>query len=231
MNQDALKKIYRCLALAKSSNSHEAGNAMRHAQALMTKYGITEAELLACEVSRSIVTTDTRKAPPSWVQGLKTAVAQAFECSSFWITWSKGTRNCEISFVGVSPQPDIAAYAFSVLYRLLKKQRADYIQAKLYRFKRINKTAMADAFCTGWVQQVAVQCRALNPSEAKASKVAAYLAIHHPKINIQKTVLRFDASKARVNMAVVDGQVQGKTVSVHTPMASSPAKPSIAGGA
>ena len=38
--EKALDKIKKCLALSRSANEHEAAQALKHAQALMDKYGV-----------------------------------------------------------------------------------------------------------------------------------------------------------------------------------------------
>lgn len=49
--QTALAKIKKCLALSKSANEHEAAQALKHAQFLMSEFGLTELDVSLAEVS------------------------------------------------------------------------------------------------------------------------------------------------------------------------------------
>lgn len=56
----ALRKVRACLRLAASSNPNEAASAMRQAQALMNKYGLTPDDADAAEVLQADATTRSR---------------------------------------------------------------------------------------------------------------------------------------------------------------------------
>ena len=65
-------------------------------------------------------------------------------------------------------QRELAAYAYEVLLRQLKKSRREYIKTELVRVRSAsNKTARADQFCMGWVYAVAqkVEEFAMPPEE------------------------------------------------------------------
>jgi hypothetical protein len=47
-DEDALQKVKKCLALAKSSNEHEVATALRQSQELIRRYELTD-----CEISMS----------------------------------------------------------------------------------------------------------------------------------------------------------------------------------
>ena len=129
--QKVLEKIKKCLALGESANEHEAAQAIRQAQILMKKYGISE-----MEVELSAVT-------------------------------EKGVPVAATLF-GIGIKPELAAYAYEVLLRQLKKERREYIknELKAVRLSR-NKTARADQFCTGWVYAIAQKVKefATEPEE------------------------------------------------------------------
>uniref|UniRef100_UPI003CD0D9DC DUF7168 domain-containing protein n=1 Tax=Uruburuella suis TaxID=252130 RepID=UPI003CD0D9DC len=74
----------------------------------------------------------------------------------------------EVRFFGLGVKPELAAYAYEVLLRQLKKSWREYIKTELVRVRSAsNKTARADQFCMGWVYAVAqkVEEFAMPPEE------------------------------------------------------------------
>lgn len=148
--QKVLEKIKKCLALGESANEHEAAQAIRQAQILMKKYGISEMDVeLSAVTEKGVACASTL---PTWHQVLISQCAKAFgvEC---YLNREFGLG--EARFFGIGIKPELAAYAYEVLLRQLKKERRAYIKTELkaVRLPR-NKTARADQFCTGWVYAV-----------------------------------------------------------------------------
>ena len=172
--EDAIEKIKKCLALSSSSNEHEAETALRQAQALMAKYGIDEDDMLAAGVSEAHAKAGADKHPANWEAALAHKVADAFGCNIiFKSSWHDGGR---WAFIGCDPSPDIAMYAFQVLYRQLKRQRAEHIKTALKRCKTATKTRRADLFCEGWVHTVAGKISSFAGSEEQDAKIDAFMA-------------------------------------------------------
>lgn len=127
MNKEkALEKIKKCLALSQSANEHEAAQALKQAQALMRKYGLNDVDVALLEVSEASV--GCALGLPSWHQLLISQCARAFgvECYK-----SSGGGLAEVRFYGVAGKPDLAAYAYEVLLRQIKKARRDYMRTQL----------------------------------------------------------------------------------------------------
>ncbi|WP_420908990.1 DUF7168 domain-containing protein [Acinetobacter higginsii] len=83
-----------------------------------------------------------------------------------------------IPLCGFDPAPEIASYAFDVLYRQLKKSRLNYISTQLNRVKvKTNKIKRADLFCEGWVLEATKQVSALRPNENKLNQIDEYIKI------------------------------------------------------
>lgn len=144
----AFEKIRKCLALAASGNSHEASAAMRHAQALMRKYGVDEAAVELSQVKAEDTTT-AKSSIPGWVADLAWVVASAFACRC-WFTRTAGSAR--VTFIGVGAKPKIATYAFTVLRRQLAADRAAFYRRT--RGKRSNRIGRADQFALSWIYQV-----------------------------------------------------------------------------
>ena len=145
-----LEKIAKCLRLAKSSNPHEAGAALRQAQKLMEKYSITQDQVKMADVNEHAASIGTRNRQTIWQGRAEVLINDAFGTQSF--AKLHGNAPTEIIFVGLGTAPTIASYAFSVIHRQLKKERAAYY--KKLRGKRINKIRKADLFAVSWLNSV-----------------------------------------------------------------------------
>jgi hypothetical protein len=182
MNEERKKvfeKIKKCLALSASSNEHEAEAALRQARALMEKYGIDHADILAYEACEESVKAGARNKPSSWESRLAAKIADAFDCRLIFVAgWNKG----EWTFIGVDAAPEIAGYAFSVLLRQCKRARTAHIDTFLRRCKTATKTRRADLFCDGWVNAVTGKIAAFIGDERAENAIEAYVAKHYPEL-------------------------------------------------
>lgn len=108
-----LDKIKKCLALAGSDNPGEAANALRQANGLMRKHGITESQVKLAEV-KSV----EGKAPPARDRASRLAamVATAFACR---LIMQHPSRGGAFEFIGKGHCPELAHYTYSVLWRRL----------------------------------------------------------------------------------------------------------------
>ncbi|MGV3581880.1 MAG: DUF2786 domain-containing protein [Methylophilus sp.] len=184
--KEAIDKIKKCLALSASSNEHEAEIALRQAQMLMEKFQIDEKEMLAAGVGEQDVSSSAARQPSNWESMLAGKVADTFGChiifkSSGFIDVGRWT------FIGCGPAPEIAIYAFQVLHRQLKKQRANHIKTKLKRCKTTTKTRRADLFCEGWVRAVAGKLNRFSGNEEQSAQIDAYLELKYPSLQNLKT--------------------------------------------
>ena len=172
IDDSVIRKVTRCMELSKSSNEHEAALALKQMQALMQKHGVSAAHILAADVNEIKEFIGVKKTPASWVLGLHTVIAQAMDCKS--IVVSNRVKGVALSFIGVGATAEIANYAFVVMFKKLKKARAEFIKTNLKRYKTANKTKLADAYCDGWVSNVYAKGKNLNPNEEVAEKIKAY---------------------------------------------------------
>lgn len=182
--KEAIEKIKKCLALSASSNEHEAETALRQAQALMAKHGIYEADMLAAGVSETYAKSGALRQPPNWESRLAGRVANAFGCN---IIFKGGMYKSKWAFIGVGVSPEIATYAFEVLFKQLKRQRALHIKTALKRCKTNTKTRRADLFCEGWVQAVAGKLNSFAGNEEQDAQISAYMQLTYPSLVDMKT--------------------------------------------
>lgn len=160
MNREqALSKIKKCLALAKSANAHEAAAAMRQAQKLMAEHAL---DLASVELS-DVVEERARAAMnsmPNWEVRLANLVGDAFGCRVMWtrtrrlIGAYRLATDAVVIFIGSAAGAQVARYAFEVLSRQCAKLRLAHIQAQPKSCKPITRTARGDHFAGGWVYGV-----------------------------------------------------------------------------
>jgi len=116
-NKKIIDKIYKCLRLSESGNPNEAALALRQASSLMKKYGISDAQVMAAEVTESATQAGERYNPPFWALALANLVAEAFQCRNL-ISRQYG-KSPEFRFIGLGFKAEVATYSYIVLHRYL----------------------------------------------------------------------------------------------------------------
>lgn len=188
--KEAIDKIKKCLALAKSANEHEAAAALRQAQALMEKFNIEDDDVLASEVSEFSARSANQK-PSNWEAWLSQVVAESCGCKLVF----RNFLSAEYVFIGCGVSAEIATYAFQVLHRQCKRARAEYIKTKLKRCKAATKTKRADIYCEGWVRLASEKIKALVLNDQQTAAITAYMSKRYPKLNETKPRDRNDSSR------------------------------------
>lgn len=186
-----VEKIRKCLALAESSNPHEAAAAMRQAQKMMAAHGIGEDELMAAGVCEEWARSGAARKPPRYEVSLASMVSEAFGCELVFTNRISGMRIVGgYAFIGLDPAAAIAQYAYRVLFRQLRAARAVYIKTSLRRCGPKNKTARADLFCEGWVTAVRRQVEAIAPAPQASEAIAAYMRANYAVTSTLKPTRR-----------------------------------------
>lgn len=171
---EAIEKIKKCLALSTSGNEHEAGAALRQAQKLMEKYGLTTADIDAAGATEAVCRSGSRAEPRGYIVGLGQTVARAFACEIiFRRVLNHGGRDTQCVFIGVAPKPEIAAYAYTVLKRNLERDRRAYV-ATLWRCQRATKTRRSQVFADCWVMAVVHTVREFAGTDEDRRMIRAY---------------------------------------------------------
>lgn len=176
IDRATINKIRKLLALAKGSTEHEAAAALAKAREMMDAHGVNDAHIAMAEIEESTARASRTQKPPRWESYLCQAVRRALAVEVF-IT-ACGDR----TYVGRAPSAEIAAYAFAVLFRRLKAERAAYIAGKLKRCGLARKRQRADVFCEGWAMAVYRKIVQLMPARDPDELVGQYLAEHHPHL-------------------------------------------------
>lgn len=166
---ELLAKIRKCLALAKSANEHEAAAALAKARELMDLHGLDEGDVALSEIGEASIRGTRAVTPPAWEMTLVATVERATNCQSLF------TARGDVSFVGRGAAPTIATYAFSVLFRQLKRARQEYLKGELRRCTLARKRMRADSFCRGWASAVYIKICQLVPPEPTDPMIGAFL--------------------------------------------------------
>jgi hypothetical protein len=205
-----IDKIRKCLALSKSSNPHEAAAALRQAQALMRLHGIDEQTLELADVQEACQAVASEQIP-TWDGRLATMVGEAFGCRTLLSSWKVGPRAKESSwvFIGVGAAAEVARYAYEVLVRQCRAQRAAYIAEQPRACKKATKTGRGDAFAVGWVIAVEPMLERFAGRERHAELLDRYMEQRHGKLEKEQRGRRAGSDLAAIGAAVA-GSRAGK---------------------
>ena len=150
--QKVMDKVRKCLALSKSATGNEAAVALRQAQALMAKHGLTDEHVELSQVVSATAKAGWGISAPQYMVSLVNLVERVFGVIAVFQGW--GSRTHAIEYFGIGCQPEIAAYVSDVLRRQLRQDREQYMKT-LKRLKRANKSRMADLYAESWVYAAA----------------------------------------------------------------------------
>ncbi len=209
MDKALLDKIRKCLALGRSDNANEAAAALAKARALMDAHGITEAQLAMVEIGEATARSNRSRTPPRWEVCLTVTVCRALSVTSF--VDERGDR----TFVGRGPSAEIASYAFAVLFRRLKAERANYIKARLKRCKPARKRQRADLFCEAWAFAVYGKVKSLFPEPPEDEVRSQYIAERYPNM-VSLEMRKAKIKGGGVSGDLAHGAIAGSKVDLNT---------------
>lgn len=186
--EDALRRIKKCLALAKDRNAdpNVAATAMRQAQALMTEFNVGQDDARLSDVAQERCSARTIT-HPRWESMLAARIGEAFGCDYIWLReqyylsdWLVRKRELLV-FVGAGPAPKIAGYAWDVLSRQCAKARLTHIRSQPARCKPITLTARGDVFAEGWVVAATDKLHKLAGNSAERLLIENYMRAEFPQ--------------------------------------------------
>lgn len=195
-----IDKIKKCLALSASSNEHEAEAGLRQARKLMEAHGVSDLDILAAEAEERRTRAGAASRPSNWETALASRVGGAFGCQVIFAS-ALDPKSFDVAgfwtFVGCGASPEVAHYAFAVLFRQCKRAREEHIKARLKRCKPGTKTRRADLFCEGWVRSVVGKIAAFACNSDQQSAIDAYVAKRYPALKDLAARDRNDGRKLR----------------------------------
>ncbi len=127
LDESILRKINKCLALAASDVPGEAEAAMRQAQKLMERHGVTLNTLEASKIKSVWARGTAGQKPPAWEITLVRLCCDAFGGKALWTTGPKGGKgdwaNGWWSFLAGGGRAELIQYAYTTLVRQALKAR------------------------------------------------------------------------------------------------------------
>ena len=153
-NKKIIDKICKCLRLSESGNPNEAALALRQATRMMEKYGITDNQVMAAEVSESSTQAGERYNPPFWALALANLVADAFQCRN--LISRKYGHSPEFRFIGLGFKAEVATYSYTVLHRFLVKAIEEFeLTVKQGQSQdEIERQRRTEVFAQAWLFRV-----------------------------------------------------------------------------
>ena len=112
-----VEKIKKLLALAHSSNEHEAALAAGHAQRLLSEHNLAMADIVAAhrpDMADKVETT-VAKTLPKWLRHLSAGVSNAFDCQAV-----HHPATGKMTFIGVGADVQVAVYTLTYLDRTVR---------------------------------------------------------------------------------------------------------------
>ncbi|MBC3480316.1 DUF2786 domain-containing protein [Pseudomonas sp. SWRI77] len=204
-----IRKIKRCLALSKSSNENEAATAMRQAQSLMREYRLTEMDVRLSGVGEVESEKSRANRRPTWDRHLGAIIAEAFGVRPLSRRhWCDATSRVveRAIFVGVTPAPQIAMYAYETLLNQLTIARRAYVSQVRTGKRRsaYSPDTAGDHFALAWVSAVHGKIHELvprgeeDPAISQHSNGRDLVAVEsHDKALIEQFLADREIGKAR----------------------------------
>lgn len=124
-NNPIIEKIRKLLALANSSNEHEAALAAAHAQRLLSEHNLAMADIASEQKPQSAdkVEAQVSKTLPKWVRHLSAGICTAFDCQAI-----HHPAIGKMTFIGVGADVQIAAYTFAYLDKTVRRLCSSYMK-------------------------------------------------------------------------------------------------------
>jgi hypothetical protein len=228
-NNPIIEKIKKLLALANSSNEHEAALAAGHAQRLLSEHNLAMADIEATHKPDKAdkVETSVSKTLPKWLRYLSSGVSTAFDCQAVHFP-SKGT----MSFIGVGADVQVAAYTFAYLDRTVRRLCTNYMKFHVSStIPSRHRELMRQSYYLGAVSTINTRLReqkvqtpittgALVPVKAGLIKQAMKEIGNLRTVRSRKSYINTDA--------YTKGQTDGRQVGIHKGIGgSSPAQQTL----
>lgn len=210
-----IEKVVKCLALAQSDNPHEAAAALRKAQRMMAEHGIEPQDVRLAAVTDKETPAGGWENPPRHVAMLAALVGEAFRCHPIFnvTAWWPRYRSA-VRFVGVDPEPKLAAYAFDVLRRQLVAGRKRYLASLPKRLKRSTKTRRADLWAEGWTNAVWDKISCLVIHQDRKKLIADYIEAQHGAL-VKQGARTHKPRGRREWVCAAEGYIDGQGVSLN----------------
>jgi hypothetical protein len=171
-------KIKKLFALSKSPNANEAAAALEMAQKLMDEYNLIKTEIPTLDVAENEAPRSSGNTPPQYEINLAVSIAEAFGCKVL-LNKKLDLKNLvyqnTYKFIGVDYRPEVASYIAAVLFRKLRRARAEYLKSLSRVRLRIAKIKRGDDFSRGWVSTVTKKLKANSGTPEENMALEMYM--------------------------------------------------------
>lgn len=214
VDDDVIRKIKSCLALSGSSNANEAATAMRQAQALMRRHGLSREDVEGLVVGDEVVKTTEGFGRCKFLAELVGLMHKAFGVNGVMERNPGSANRANIRYYGLEGRAQLAAYAHRVILRAVDDAWAEYLKHHPWHK---SKGGMRTAFRLGWLVSVRGQVEAIGFSEEETQAIKAWEARTFGNQLVEQKPRQLNMDRNAVRAAHL-GAAAGKGFQLHRPM-------------
>lgn len=215
-NSAIIEKIRKLLALANSSNEHEAALAAGHAQRLLSEHNLAMADIEATHKPDRAekIETPVSKSLPKWMRHLSAGVSSAFDCQAI-----HHPATGRMTFIGVGSDAQVAAYTFTFLHRTVRKLCGAYM--KQYGDSTIanrQREFMRQSYYLGAVSTISARLmeQKLMTPVTTGALVPVKEVLIRKAMNEIGNIRTINSRRSYINSdAYSSGQTDGRQVGIH----------------
>lgn len=208
-------KIRKCLELSQSQNPHEAATALRQAQGLMRKYGLSDRDIEFIDLGKATTQREIPKVIPVHLTQLICKVAEMYRCSPMQVNNAGGSR---VMFVGDAYMSGLAAYTYDVFSLKVEEAREVFIKTLDERINPSEIPSLADAFCIGWIVEVCSKVETTPLTEQEDEMLLSFTKKTTDNVSEDEVEVETCEYSVSTYYAMLEGLSKGKDVSLQTPI-------------
>ncbi len=211
-----IEKIKKLLALANSSNEHEAALAASHVQRLLSEHNLAMADIEAAHKPDKAdkVETTVAKTLPKWLRHLSAGVSTAFDCQAI-----HHPATGKMTFIGVGADAQIAAYTFAYLDRTVRRLCGAYMKQNVGNtLAGRHRELMRQSYYLGAVSTITTRLREqkLQTPVTTGALVPVKEGLIRQAMSEIGTIRTMHSRRSYVNSdAYSSGQTDGRQVGIH----------------
>lgn len=216
-NSPIIEKIKKLLALANSSNEHEAALAAGHAQRLLSEHNLAMTDIEAAHKPDKAdkVETAVSKSLPKWMRHLSAGVSTAFDCQAV-----HHPATGRLTFIGVGADVQIAAYTFTYLDRTVRKLCSTYMKGHVASTTIANRhrELMRQSYYLGAVSTITTRLREqkVQTPVTTGALVVVKEGLIRQAMNEIGTLRTMHSRRSYINSDAYNrGQTDGGQVGIH----------------
>lgn len=199
-----IETIRKLLALAGSDNEHEAASAAAKAQALLSAYNLSLADIpgqAQSGLEANSVHVPTRKRMEDWGHYLAHAVCFAFDCAYYY------TSDGVVVIVGCGADSEVCAWTYTYLYKTMLRMGSAYLRGPR---RRLRTQRSKDTARKSYLMGVFMELESRLESQSRQTPVTAPGLVESKQAVIQAAMPELTHSKIRAFKPRPDDYVRGR---------------------